>query len=171
MPQYPQRCARAVAALVLAGAPCAGFSQTVAAKIDATVPPAYYPSMGDLMTMTVQPRHIKLGLSGKQENWIYAKYELNELRNAFARIARTIPRYQSIDTAALTTVITQPSLNSLEQAIDAKSTTQFTQAYSQLTDACNACHRNRNHAAVMITVPDEAIFPDQDFLPSRGDYE
>src|SRR5882762_11737633 len=107
--------------------------------------PAYYPSMGDLMTMTVQPRHIKLGLSGKQENWVYAKYELNELRNAFARIARTIPRYQSIDTAALTTVITQPSLNSLEQAIDAKSTRQFTQAYSQLTDACNACHRNRNH--------------------------
>jgi hypothetical protein len=161
---YSQRFARTIAALLLVGAPCVGPSTTVAANVDTTVPPDYHPSMGDLMTMVVQPRHIKLGLAGKQQNWVYAKYELSELRNAFARIARAIPQYQSIDTAALTTAIMQAPLNTLEQAIDANSATQFTAAYAQLTQACNACHRDRNHAAIVITVPDAAMFPDQDFL-------
>jgi DNA repair ATPase RecN len=123
--------------------------------------------MGDLMTMTAQPRHIKLGLAGKQENWIYAKYELSELRNAFGRIARAIPKYQSIDTAALTTAIMQAALNTLGKSIDANSAAQFTEAYTQLTEACNACHRNRNHAAVAIKVPDATMFPDQEFLPPK----
>jgi hypothetical protein len=104
-----------------------------AAQVATTVPSDYHPSMGDLMTMAVQPRHIKLGLAGKQQNWIYAKYELSELRNAFARIVRAIPQYQSIDTAALTTAIMQAPLNALEQAIDAKSAKQFAAAYTQLT--------------------------------------
>jgi uncharacterized membrane protein len=123
--------------------------------------------MGDLMTMTVQPRHIKLGLAGKQQNWVYAKYELSELRNAFGRVARTIPKYQSIDTAALTTAIMQAPLKTLEQAIEANSAMQFTEAYSRLTEACNACHRNRNHAAVVIKVPEGAMFPDQKFQPRK----
>jgi DNA repair ATPase RecN len=164
---YSQRCACIAASLLLMGAPCVGFSQTVASTISTLSPPDYHPSMGDLMTMTVQPRHIKLGLAGKQENWIYAKYELSELRNAFGRIARAIPKYQSIDTAALTTAIMQAALNTLEKSIDANSAAQFTEAYTQLTEACNACHLNRNHAAVAIKVPDATMFPDQEFLPSK----
>jgi hypothetical protein len=163
----PECCAHVIAALLLFGAPCVAPFQSVAAGADATVAPAYDPSMGDLMTMTVQPRHIKLGLAGKQQNWIYAKYELSELRNALGRVARTIPKYQSIDTAALTTAIMQAPLKALEQAIEANSAMQFTEAYSRLTEACNACHRNRNHAAVVIKVPDEAMFPDQEFQPRK----
>src|ERR1700692_1851000 len=161
--KYSRCCAHTIAALLLFGTPCVGLSQTVASKGDTTVAPSYDPSMGDLMTMAVQPRHIKLGLAGKQQNWVYAKYELSELRNAFGRIARAIPKYQSIDTAALTTAIMQAPLKTLEQAIEAKSATQFTEAYSRLTEACNACHRNRNRSAVVIKVPDAAMFPDQDF--------
>jgi hypothetical protein len=163
----PEYCALTIAALLLFGAPCVAPSQTVTPGADATVAPAYDPSMGDLMTMAVQPRHIKLGLAGKQQNWVYAKYELSELRNAFGRVARTIPKYQSIDTAALTTAIMQAPLKILEQAIEANSAMQFTEAYSRLTEACNACHRNRNHAAVVIKVPEEAMFPDQEFQPRK----
>jgi hypothetical protein len=35
------------------------------------------------MTMTVQPRHTKLGLAGREGNWPYAAYELHELQEAF----------------------------------------------------------------------------------------
>jgi hypothetical protein len=63
------------------------------------------------MTTVVEPRHTKLGLAGKQQNWTYSRYELSESRNAFARIARAIPQYQSIDTAALTAAIMQAPLN------------------------------------------------------------
>jgi hypothetical protein len=39
----------------------------------------YSPSLGDLMTATAQPRHIKLGLAAREGNSPYAAYELHEL--------------------------------------------------------------------------------------------
>ncbi len=122
--------------------------------------------MGDLMTMAVQPRHIKLGLAGKQSNWPYASYELSELRNALARIARTIPKYQTMDTADMMAALTKAPLDALEQAIAKANTTQFGAAYTQLTQACNACHLSQKHGAVVIKTPDAAMFPDQDFRPA-----
>jgi hypothetical protein len=121
--------------------------------------------MGDLMTMSGQPRHIKLGLAGQQRNWIYAGYELSELRNAFARIVRTIPKYQSVDTAQTMTAVTQAPLDALAQAIQASNASEFARAYKQLTRGCNACHQSLNHAAVVIKVPHAPMFPDQDFRP------
>jgi len=75
-----------------------------------TAPPVpdYHPSMGDLMTMAVQPRHIKLALAGREKNWKYAEYELSELRNAFTRIGRTIPVYRTADVPALIGALTLP---------------------------------------------------------------
>ena len=32
----------------------------------------YHPGLGELMTAFVQPRHIKLGLAGNEQNWRYA---------------------------------------------------------------------------------------------------
>ena len=57
--------------------------------------------MDDLMTMLVQPRHLKLYYAGQAKNWMLAGFELNELRQALARIGRTIPTYRNIgvDTA------------------------------------------------------------------------
>jgi uncharacterized membrane protein len=121
--------------------------------------------MGDLMTMAVQSRHIKLGLAGKHRNWIYAKYELGELRSAFARVGRTIPKYQSIDVTALAAAALRAPLEAVGQAISAKDASRFDVAYAQLTEACNVCHRNRNHAEIVIKVPDAAMFSDQEFQP------
>jgi len=148
-----------MAILFVLSTPGVGLAQSVAAKVDATALRDYRPSMGDLMTMAVQPRHIKRGLAGQQKNWAYAKYELRELRSAFARIGRTIPTYQSVDTATLTAGVVCAPLNALEQAIDANSATQFNAAYIQLTEACNNCHRNRKHSVVVIKVPATTTFP------------
>jgi hypothetical protein len=151
------------------GAACLGITQTASGIPDAATPdtqPDYHPSMGDLMTMAVQPRHIKLGLAGRQQNWSYASYELSELRNAFARIARTIPKYRSMDTAQMTTAMTQAPFGALELAIKARNVAQFTAAYAQLTQVCNVCHQSQNHGAVVIKVPDAPMFPDQDFQPA-----
>src|ERR1700684_2776500 len=73
--------------------------------------PEYHPSMGDLMTMAIQPRHIKLYYAGERQNWSYAGYELEELRNAFARIARTIPQYHALSTADITAAVIQAPLD------------------------------------------------------------
>src|SRR5947209_18290221 len=81
--------------------------------------PEYHPSLGDLMTMAVQPRHIKLGLAGQRRNWAYAAYELSELRNAFGRVGRTVPVYRDVDLPSLITALTAAPLDAVDQAIRA----------------------------------------------------
>jgi hypothetical protein len=151
--------------LVLNGA---ARAQTPPATSSATAPlvtpqPDYHPSMGDLMTMAIQPRHTKLGLAGREGNWVYAQYELSELRNAFARVARTIPIYRTTDTTALIGTLTVEPLAAVEQAIHAADSRKFKAAYAQLTTVCNACHLSQDHASVVIRIPTTNTYPDQDF--------
>jgi hypothetical protein len=161
----------AVAALALA------FHSTTRAQTPtpATPPPStavlaqpeYHPSLGDLMTMAVQPRHLKLGIAGREKNWAYAKYELSELRNAFGRVARTIPVYRNADLAALMNALTTEPLKDLDQAVAAGDAAKFKSAYAKLTSTCNACHLSQEHPMVVIQVPGASTFPDQDFRAPR----
>jgi len=130
--------------------------------------PDYHPSMGDLMTMAVQPRHIKLGVAGRQRNWSYATFEASELKNAFARIARTIPTYGKADTAAMMSTMIKDPLAALETAVKAHDARAFDTAYAEVTAACNACHEAQDHGFVVIKAPDGAAYPDQDFRPKPG---
>jgi hypothetical protein len=123
--------------------------------------------MGDLMTMAIQPRHIKLALAGRKKNWAYADYELSELRNAFGRVARTIPMYRTTDMSALANALMSEPLNAAEVAIRAADPKGFTTAYAQITAACNACHLSQGHAMVVIRIPSGSAYPDQDFEGSR----
>ena len=147
-------------AAAIAMAPAAPQSPAPAAP-----QPEYHPSMGDLMTMAVQPRHTKLYLAGRGSNWAYAAYELAELRNALARVGRTIPVYRSVDTPAIIEAITAAPLAALEQAIRTKDPHAFATAYRDLTAACNACHQSQEHAMVVIRVPRSDAYPDQSFEP------
>jgi hypothetical protein len=150
----------ALLGLVLAS--MAGFS--AGQSVPGPAPqPDYHPSLGDLMTSAVQPRHTKLGLAGQHKNWTYAAYELSELRNAFARIARTIPTYRNSDMAVLIDATTRGPLSAVEQAIRDADAKRFNSAYESLTAACNGCHRSQDHAMVVIKIPRGEIYPDQDF--------
>jgi hypothetical protein len=51
------------------------------------------------MTMTVQPRHTKLGLAGREGNWPYAAYELHELQEAFDRAVAMWPKWRTLPSA------------------------------------------------------------------------
>jgi len=136
-----------------------------------TAPPTvivdYHPSMADLMNIGIQPRHTKLGLAGQYKNWTYAAYELNELRNAFNRVAKTLPVFNSSDTAALIASMTQAPLADLEIAIKANDAALFKVAYGHLTEACNACHISQKKPMIVIKVPDASMYPDQEFRPVK----
>lgn len=124
--------------------------------------------MADLMTMSVQPRHTKLGLAGRARNWPYAAYEVSELKNAFARIARTVPVFNGADTATLVGARIRPQLDQLDAAIKGRDGRRFDAAYADVTDACNVCHRALSHDPIVIRIPDAGAFPDQDFRPRGG---
>jgi hypothetical protein len=128
---------------------------------------AYRPGLGDLMTMTVQPRHIKLLLGGHEQNWIYAKYELHELEEAFDRVLRVWPRYKGLPLVGVFDAIVKGPMGELGKAIDAKDEVAFDAAYEKLTEGCNACHQAANVGHVAIKVPSSSTFPNQDFAPPK----
>jgi hypothetical protein len=130
-------------------------------------PEPYRPGLGDLMTMTVQPRHIKLLLAGHEQNWVYAKYELRELQEAFERVAKVWPRYKGLPLGGMVDAIAKGPMDELGKAIDAKDEIAFDNGYAKLTDGCNACHQAANVGQVVIKIPTGSSFPDQDFSPPK----
>jgi hypothetical protein len=129
--------------------------------------PDYHPSLADLMTMAVQPRHTKLGLGGRARNWSYAAYEASELRNAFRRIARTIPVFGQTDLAGMFDANVKDPLDRIDAAVKARDGARFDAAYADLTKACNTCHQGMGKPFVVIRQPGLSPYPDQSFQPPR----
>jgi hypothetical protein len=126
----------------------------------------FKPAMDDLMTMLIQPRHIKLYYAGQQKNWTLAAFELNELVGALKRIGATIPKYRTFSVDATVGSIFAPKIQSMNAAIQSKNPAQFATAYGELTEACNTCHQGMEHDFLVIKVPDVPFYPDQDFRPA-----
>jgi hypothetical protein len=163
-----------LAALLLAGAIGLAASQTAPpappappASTGPTSPVPYVMGMGDLMNTLIQPRHIKLGLAGRAENWPLANYALSELRQVFAGIAKAVPKFRGMPVGDLVDLaLTQP-LKAVEAAIKEQDAQKFAAAYDQVTQGCNACHMELDHPYVVIKTPDAAAFPDQEFKAQR----
>jgi hypothetical protein len=131
----------------------------------------FKPAFDDLMTMLVQPRHLKLYYAGKQENWVLARFQLNELRGAFGRIGETIPDYGffPVDDAVEATMV-EP-MNAMQAAIDASDLAEFDRSFVGLTAGCNACHDAMHFPFLVMKIPDAnaaASYANQDFAPVQG---
>jgi hypothetical protein len=162
-----------LAALSLAGAGGAVSAQTPPTA-PPTAPPAanpgpvpYVMGMGDLMNTLIQPRHAKLGLAGRAENWAVANYALSELRQVFERIGKAVPKFRGMPVSDLIDAALTAPLGAVEAAIREKDPKKFAAAYDQVTQGCNACHIELDHPYVVIKTPDTSVFPNQDFNPQR----
>jgi hypothetical protein len=127
----------------------------------------YVMTMGDMMNTLIQPRHAKLALAARGENWVLAAYAASEIRQAFAGIAKAQPKFAGMPVGELVDVAIVPPLNALDTAIKQQDTQKFAAAYDQLTQGCNACHMELNHPYVVIRTPDASAFPNQDFSQKR----
>jgi hypothetical protein len=135
---------------------------------DANAEPApFNPQMSALMSMLIQPRHAKLGLAGKEENWPLASYALKELRQGFVVAARAVPRWKGLPVPDLFDAAMTAPLTLLDFAVKASEPRQFGEAYARLTAGCNACHATTDHPFVVIKVPDASPFPNQELKPKR----
>jgi hypothetical protein len=152
------------ATVLLAAVASLALAQTPASKEGANS--AYRPGLGDLMTMTVQPRHMKLALAGRAQNWPYAAYELHELQEAFDRAAAMWPQWRSMPLGEMVKSVMGEPIASLDQAIKAKDAARYDAAYRQLTAACDTCHQSADRAVIVIRVPEGDFFPDQEFRPA-----
>ncbi len=142
-----------------------------AAKAAAPAKPEdFKPGFDDLMTMLVQPRHLKLHYAGTQRNWELAAAESRNLRQSFDRIARSVPQYLGIDVAEAVEAMVTPHLRAVDAAVAAADLARFNTAYDALTKACNACHVYMERPYITVRVPDPAAasaYPDQDFTAPR----
>jgi hypothetical protein len=128
-------------------------------------PAPFNPQMAALMSMLIQPRHAKLGLAGKAENWPLASYALRELRQGFAVASRAVPRWKGLPVPELFDAAVSQPLTLIDFAIKLKYANQFSEAYDQLTAGCNACHATTDHSFIVIKAPDASSFPNQEFAP------
>jgi hypothetical protein len=132
-------------------------------------PPAYRPTIADLMVLGVQPRHIKIAIALRDQNWAYAAYETRELGGVLNRISRAVPLIdRKYDTAMMIqSTVTMP-LHDLGDAIKAKDAAASAAAYAALTKACTGCHQAVNHGVIIIKIPRTDAYPDQDFRPQAA---
>jgi hypothetical protein len=133
-----------------------------------TARPVYRPGVGDLMTGSLQPRHIKLAAAGQSKNWAYAAYTLHELGESLDRVVFNFPNIRQMPTADLMAAFMKAPMAALDEAVKAADPVRFKAAYAQLTDGCNGCHQQTERSMVVIQVPDAVtIFPDQNFAPAK----
>src|SRR5215468_671455 len=101
---------------------------------DANAEPApFNPQMSALMNMLIQPRHAKLGLAAKEENWPLAGYMLKELKQGFMVISRAVPRWKGLPVPDLFDAAVSQPINTVDAAIKLKFRRQFDEGYEQLT--------------------------------------
>jgi hypothetical protein len=157
-----------LAALSLVGVAGAASAQTAPPPPPAnTGPVPYVMGMGDLMNALIQPRHAKLGIAGRAENWALANYALSQLRQVFAGIVKAVPKFRGMPVGDLVDLaLTQP-LKAVEAAIKQQDAQKFSAAYEQLNQGCNACHMELDHPYVVIKTPDASAFPNQEFKAQR----
>src|ERR1700756_5425053 len=95
-------------------------------------PQPYRPGLGDLMTATIQPRHAKIMVAGREANWPLAKYEMHQLQEALDRVVQTWPRWKGLPLGGMVEAVEKGPMAAVAEAIDAKDMAQFTKAFGQL---------------------------------------
>ena len=129
-------------------------------------PAPFNPQMSAMMNMLIQPRHAKLGLAGKAENWALAGYYFKELKQGFTVVSRAVPRWKGLPVPDLFDAALNQSFAVLDFAIKAGEPRQFAESYGKLTQGCNNCHATADHPFIVIKAPDATAWPDQEFKPA-----
>jgi hypothetical protein len=148
-----------------AALPGRGQSQQQETRPADAEPQPFNPQLSALMNMIIQPRHAKLGLAGKAENWALAGYMFKELKAGFGVVGRAVPRWKGLPVPDLIEAAMDQTWPVLDFAIKAGEPHQFMEAYGKLTQGCNNCHATADHAFVVIKVPDASAWPNQEFQP------
>ncbi len=159
-----------VAAAALALVAAVGVPTVRPSAQTADPPPApdagqvpFNPMMGALMNMFIQPRHAKLGLAAREENWPLVEYAFNELTHALAKVATAIPRWKGLPVEELFDAALADPVAMLDAAIKARNPAGVAEAYGRLTTGCNNCHITTDHPFVVLKAPDRSDFPNQAF--------
>jgi len=128
----------------------------------------YVAGLGEIMSAT-QMRHAKLWFAAKASNWRLADFELNEIEEGFEDAMKFHPVFKEIPVAILVDTFTESPIKKLQNAIESEDDQQFNVAFSELTSACNACHKAANREFIVITTPSESPVSNQKYAMDTGE--
>jgi hypothetical protein len=123
----------------------------------------YSPGFGEFMS-NIQIHHAKLWFAGQNQNWKLADFETHEIKETL----EAIQKYQTERTESQKISMLNPSLDSVNIAIQQKSLSLFNSSFTILTRTCNNCHRATNFEFNVVKIPSTPPFSNQDFkLPDK----
>jgi hypothetical protein len=109
----------------------------------------YRPGLGEFM-MSIQVHHAKIWFAGKNQNWDLANFEVGEIKETLEDMKKYCTDRPEIKSLP----IIYPALDSISNAIKAKSLKRFETNFVFLTNSCNNCHQNTHHQFNVIKTPD-----------------
>jgi hypothetical protein len=158
---------RLLAAAVIALAPLPSLAQQPQPQAQAAeAPKIYLPGIEQFMNV-IQSEHAKLWQAGQARNWELAAYQLGEIKEIMGDVQDLYPKFKDLPLADMLDKVITGEIAVLEKAIDKKDFRAFEAGYARLTEACNACHQATGMGFVVIQVPRQPAFFNQDFSPHK----
>ena len=141
-----------------------GQVDSVTAQPPPKDPNKYVPGLGDLMgSLLVQ--HNKLWFAGDLLNWPLAAYSVDAIKEGIADMKVLRPRYKGESIVEMLDGLTAKPMQDLEEAVAAKDSARFVQAYDGLTQSCNVCHQNHEYGFIVIARPTVPFLTNQRYQP------
>lgn len=132
--------------------------QTRLSKLEKKIDASYAPGFGEMMS-NIQVHHAKLWFAGKNQNWKLADFEIHEIEETLEDILK----YQSEREETKSLNVINAPLDSVKNAVNKKSLNLFTNSYTFLTEACNACHEAVKFEFNKVKIPDSPPYSNQAF--------
>lgn len=122
----------------------------------------YKPGFGEFMS-SIQMHHAKLWFAGINNNWDLADFEIHEIEESL----EDIEQFNSDRPESKNIKMISPAIDSVSHAIEQKDGQRFKNSFTFLTNTCNNCHKETEHAFNVVTIPTEIPVVNQDFKPAK----
>ena len=112
--------------------------------------------LGELMGQ-MQYYMVKLGLSLQHQNQPLAAFYMNEVNEAYQDIVDKKITHGTFNVSEMIQQLLSSSKDRMEKAIAKNDTAHFEDSYRALVSSCNNCHRETNHAFIVIQEPTQSF--------------
>lgn len=123
---------------------------------------SYKPGLGEFMS-GIQLHHAKLWFAGQNQNWPLADFEVHEIQEALEDIQKFCSDRPEVKAIGMI----DPAIDSVNKAIQQKSSDLFKNSFMSLTTTCNNCHKATEHGFNVVTIPVNLPVVNQEFKPIK----
>ncbi|PAP77858.1 cytochrome c [Rubrivirga marina] len=114
--------------------------------------------------MVLMQRYVeKAALAADAGNGPLTEFYAQKIDERAARVVDGGYVVDGIDVSAIAAEVANPRAAALAEAAASRDSARFREAYAQMVDGCNTCHRRAGYGLIRIQRPDAARYPSQAF--------